>query len=130
MKPPPAMSLAVVGADYPNKRGPARRFEIALCEPGEPVQLKPEPTNPADRRAIAIYSVRGIQIGYITAERAPRIGKLMRETSVCAVFQQATRSGAVIRAAFDGVVPDLPEISSSGTREHQDFWPDEDWPDA
>lgn len=128
----PELSLAVVGADYPNKRGPGRRFEIALCEPGEPVGLVPEPKNPADPNAIAVFSARGIQIGYLTAERAPRIGKLLRKTEVRAIFQQATPQGAVIRAAFDGEepeLPDTPETPESPSDEVPDFWPDEVWPD-
>jgi len=128
--PLPGLSLAVVGADYPNKRGPGRRFEIALCEPGEPVELVPEPKNPADPNAIAVYSTRGVQLGYLTAERAPWIGKLLRETDVLAVFQQATRNGAVIRAAFDGSEPSLPETTAEQEHhEEPDFWPDPEWPD-
>lgn len=59
------MSLAVVGADYPNARGPTRRFEIVLCVPGETIELRREPKNPADSRAIDVYSLRGVQLGYI-----------------------------------------------------------------
>lgn len=41
-----ALSLAVVGADYPNKgKMPGRRFEIALCAPGDPVELRSDPEN-------------------------------------------------------------------------------------
>jgi hypothetical protein len=41
-------SLAIVGIDYPNKRGPGRRFELEICKPGEPIELRPEPDNPFD----------------------------------------------------------------------------------
>lgn len=124
------MSLAVVGADYPNKRGPARRFEIAICKPGEPVELRPEPKNPADPRAVAVYSSRGVQIGYLTAERCGRIGALIRQgVEVQAVFQQPTTNGAVIRAAFDGEAPTVPEIHRVEGAGEVDFWPDDVWPD-
>lgn len=123
-----SLSLAVVGADFPNKRGPARRFELAICQRGEPVELRPEPKNPKDERAIAVYSCRGIQIGYITAERAPRIGQLIRQgVELTAVFQDHTNFGAVIRVAFEGADPKLPmprEVQSG-----PDWWPDEEWPD-
>ena len=128
--PLPAISLAVVGADFPNKKGPGRRFEIALCKPGEPVSLIPEPRNPADPRAIAVHSERGVQIGYVTAERASWIGKLLRETDVVAVFQHAAPFGAVIRVAFDGSAPVLPARAEPTEIEGNDeFWPDEVWPD-
>lgn len=128
--PLPQISLAVVGADYPNKRGPTRRFEIAICQPGEPVELVPEPKNPADPLAVAVYSSRGVQLGYLTAERCGRIGALIREgREVTAIFQDKAPYGAVIRVAFDGEAPILPETREPEPPEEQDFWPDPEWPD-
>lgn len=133
----PAITLAVVGADYKNKgKSPPRRFEIPICRPGEPVELVPEPKNPADENAIAVFSCRGIQIGYITAERAPMIGKRMREGyDVVAVFQAPASFGAYIRASFDGSMPEVPDVSQPSMQrpsppcEERDFWPDPEWPD-
>lgn len=128
-----ALSLAVVGADYPNKTGPTRRFEIALCGPGEPVELRPEPDNPADPRAVAVYSDRGVQLGYLTAERAPWFGSMISSGRVItAIFQEQTRYGAAIRVAFDGQEPELPERAESTAPVYDDacdpdpgWWPDE-----
>lgn len=104
-----SLSLAVVGADHPNKSGPARRFEIAMCIPGEPAELRLDPNNPADPQAVAVYSARGIQIGYITAERAPWIGGMMRNgREMVTIFQAPTPYGALVRLAFDGEQPELP----------------------
>ncbi|WP_313534353.1 HIRAN domain-containing protein [Sphingomonas sp.] len=104
-----SLSLAIVGADHPNKRGPTRRFEIAMCIPGEPTELRPEPNNPADPQAVAVYSARGIQIGYLTAERAPWIGSMIRNgREMETIFQAPTPYGAVVRLAFDGKRPALP----------------------
>lgn len=128
--PAPALTLSVVGADYPNKSGPARRFEIALCNPGEIVDLVPEPRNPADRNAIAVFSQRGVKIGYVTAERAPWIGKQMRSTLVSAVFQGAAPHGALIRVAFGGEKPILPHSRHDPSSPEADgFFPDEIYPD-
>ncbi len=104
----PSLSLAVVGADFANedKARSNRRFEIALCRPGDTVHLVPEPKNKADSNAVAVFSDRGIQIGYVTAERCVRIGALIRDgRELSAVFQQAAPYGCVIRVAFDGAVP-------------------------
>src|SRR3546814_18106532 len=88
----------VVGADYPNRRGPGRRFEIELCRAGEAVELRREPNNPADPRAIAVFSARSIQIGYIQAERAQLVGTLLaRHPAAVAIFQRTDPRGAVIR---------------------------------
>lgn len=124
------LTLAVVGADYPNKRGPSRRFELAMCRPGEPVELRPEPNNPADPRAVAVYSCRGVQIGYLTAERCGRIGTLIRRGhEVRSIFQASTPFGALIRTAFDGEVPALPQNIGEDADDTPDFWPDEEWAD-
>lgn len=134
-----AQSLAVVGADYPNKKGPGRRFAIALCRPGDIVDLRPEPDNPADARAIAVFSRDDIQLGYLRAEHAYRLGKITQAGHThIAIFQEATRYGAAIRVAFDGEHPTLPSAtpaadepegeSDSDSRDEEHVWyPDEDW---
>lgn len=122
-------SLIVVGADYPNRRGPARRFEIEICRPGEPVELRLERTNPADPRAIAVYSARGIQIGYIQAERAQLVGTLLaRHSASASVFQAKHRAGAIIRLNTAGKTPSLP-VRTASPPPDDDWWPDEEWPD-
>jgi len=128
--PRPSLSLAIVGADYPNKRGPSRRFEIALCATGDPVELRPEPKNPADPRAVAVFSARGVQLGYLTAERAPWIGGMLAQgRELQAIFQAKAAWGCVIRVGFDGEEPSLPaaEMVTEET-ETSDYWRDEIWP--
>lgn len=127
------MSLAVVGADHPNRDGGNRRFEILVCAPGDPVTLRPEPKNPFDSNAIAVISERGVQLGYLTAERAPLIGSILRRGGdLHAIFQRVTASGALIRLGLDGNFPTLPgnvEIESRGM-EDDGFWPDPIWPES
>lgn len=131
------MSVAVVGADFPNRRGPTRRFEIAICQPGEPVELRPEPRNPADPLAIAVYSCRGVQIGYVRAEQAQYIGTQMKRGGVRAIFQREEPWGCTARISLDGSAPILPaDNNESGAfdwpppgSEDADWWPDEEWPD-
>ena len=123
---PSELSLAVVGAAHPNADGSDRRFEILLCAPGEPIELRPEPTNRADPNAIGVFSSRGIQIGYLTAERAPWIGsKLASGIDVRVVFQSKTDYGALIRANLEGAAPILPYPKSSRPQaDESGFWPD------
>jgi hypothetical protein len=135
-----SQSLAVVGADFPNKRrGPGRRFEIAVCKPGDRIELRPEPNNPADQRAIAVYSERDVQLGYLRAEHAYRMTKLFQSgIEIRAIFQEATRYGAAIRVAFDGEEPVLPQRQETppllpedglDLDHDQEWYPDEVWPD-
>lgn len=119
----PDRTLSVVGARF----DPARHEELAICEPGEWIELRPEPRNKADPLAIAVYSRRGVQLGYLRADDAPRIGQLMRQGDVHAVFQQRTNWGGFIRVAFDGNIPDLPPLAEA--KGESDFWPDPEWPD-
>jgi hypothetical protein len=121
-------SLAIVGIDYPNKRGPGRRFELQMCSPGEPVELLPEPRNPYDEHAIAVLSCRGVQLGYLKSERAVWIGTLARQgRSVRAIFQGETATAGWIRIAFDGDDPVLPARPEKALP--VDFYPDPIWPD-
>ncbi|MDO7841108.1 HIRAN domain-containing protein [Sphingomonas immobilis] len=127
-----ALSLAVVGSQYENKRGPTRRFAIEACSPGDPIELRSEPKNPADPYAVAVFDAAGVQMGYLTAERAPWIGGMILDgREIAAVFQHSTSWGAVIRVAFDGEVPLLEGLSTAERRapEEPDFYPDEIYPD-
>ena len=69
------MTTSIVGIDFPNedKSKSNRRMECMLCAPGDAVELRLEPTNPFDNNAVAIFSDRGTQLGYVSAERAPLI---------------------------------------------------------
>lgn len=135
----PAMSLAVVGVQYPNKDKSNRQFEIAVCKPGERIELRPEPKNIADENAVAVYSERGVQIGYLTAERCGRIGSLLRDgVDIRTVFQVQTPWGCWIRATFDGSEPIVdfnarpmkPQMpAGEGVDPDSDFYPDPEWED-
>lgn len=104
------LSLAVVGLDFPNRDKSNRRFELALCRPGDAVELRPEPKNPVDPRAVAVFTDRGTQLGYLTAERCGLIGKRLRAGDAYqAVLQAAERHRAVIRVRFGGGAPTLPD---------------------
>lgn len=103
------LSLAVVGINYENTRGVGRRFELTQCSPGDPVELRLEPRNKHDENAVAVFSERGVQLGYLTAERAPWIGgKIRAGEPVVAIFQGLAETAAFIRARFDGERPTLP----------------------
>lgn len=125
-KPLRQLSLAIVGIDYPNKRGPGRRFELEICAPGEPVELRPEPKNQFDEHAIAVFSCRGIQLGYLPSERAVLIGTLMRQGhEVTAIFQALEPRVGWIRVAFDGELPTLPpQPEPVGLEDDSGFYPD------
>ena len=77
-----------------------RRFEMAMCTYGEPVHLVREPKHQADENAIAVVSARGIQLGYITSQRAAIIARwLDAGERYEALFQDRGRhhSGALRR---------------------------------
>lgn len=145
--PLPAVSLAVVGIDFDNSDGSNRRFAMAMCNVGDPIELRLEPKNPADENAVAVHNLAGMQIGYVTSIRAVRISALIREgRELRAVFQRPTDFGAWIRVAFDGQAPALTpsmmedreaprrptkavDPASQVSDDEPDFYPDEVWPD-
>lgn len=123
---PAQITLPIVGIQFANKKGPARRFAVELLQPGDPIELRPEPDNPADENAIAVYSIEGVQMGYLPAERAPYVGMMMGRGEVTAIFQGQTQRGAFVRIAFDEdpVLPPAQEVTSDA---EPDWWPDEMW---
>jgi hypothetical protein len=120
------LSVAIVGITYPNKaKGPTRLFELALCVPGERVELRPEPKNEHDEHAIAVFSARGVQLGYLPSERAVLIGSIMRRgVEVRAIFQALADTVAWCRVAFDED-PVLPPVANQAKVEDDDFYPDD-----
>lgn len=128
--PRPDMSLTVVGGLHPNKDGSNRLFEMAMCLPGEPVQLVREPRNPVDANAVAVFSARGFQLGYLSAERCGWIGaRIAQGEDIRAVFQFASGGVAVLRVSFSGTPPSLPEAPPAAapqpTADDSGFYPDE-----
>jgi len=135
------LSLAVVGIDFPNtdRRKTDRRFEMLLCAPGDPVMLVLEPKNPHDEHAVAVYSSRGIQLGYLKSERAVFVGAKIRAGEPYeVVFQEAAPQIGVIRIRFGGGAPTLPpprerqkgvDIIETPHHDHSGFYPDPDGPE-
>jgi hypothetical protein len=125
------LSLHVVGLDFANtdKAKSNRRFEMALCVPGERVDLVPQPKHPKDRNAVAVFTARGTQLGYLTAERAPWISRRIAAGEAYeAIFQGASPYAAVVRVRFGGGAPTLPPPSST-TPEATDFEADPEGPE-
>ncbi len=132
------LSVAIVGAAHPNKDGGNRRSEIAFCDPGERLELRPEPKNEHDEHAIAVFSPRQFQIGYVASERAVFLRGLLREGHTLeAVFQEVAPWGAVARVGVDGPPAHLPPPRSRAAPErdeysqidNDEFFPDELPPD-
>ena len=127
------LSVPIVGAAYPNKDGGNRRSEIAFCQIGEPIELRREPKNPHDEHAIAVFSSRGFQIGYVSSQRAVFLGTLLRQgRQLTAIFQDIAPWGAVARIGVD-CEPELPTTEEcleedDGADLVAGFWPDEDPP--
>ena len=132
------LSLAVVGIDHPNADKTNRRMELILTKPGDPVELRLEPKNKHDPHAIAVISPRGLQVGYLTAERAPYIGARIRDGQEFeAVFQGLDTTAGYIRVRFGGGSPTLPDARTDQFAEgdipfpldDSGFYPDEDGPE-
>lgn len=135
---PSQITLPIVGVQFPNMKGASRRFAVDLQRPGDPVELRREPKNPADPNAIAVHTIEGVQMGYVPAERAPYIGMMMTRGEVTAIFQGADDFGAFIRIGFDEtpVLPDnrrpenpAPVDVPQRRPPERDWWPDDEGPE-
>jgi hypothetical protein len=63
----------LVGEGQTNDDSSSRQEELTTCEPGEPVELIRQPSNPYDRNAVFVQSCRSIGIGYLRAEDAAEL---------------------------------------------------------
>lgn len=112
-------SLPGCGEWFDNEDGTSRQAELAECRPGEQVELVREPDNPHDPAAVAIFSRRGICIGYLRRDRAVWIGsKIDRGYPVHAIIERVKGShlagavlGVVLRVNMEGDEPDLDATS-------------------
>ena len=80
----------IVGISFNNKDGVSRRKIINNLQKYEEIYLKPEPDNPKDSNAIAVWSAMG-QIGYISKD-------------VCYYIANLIETGFIPRAKFYGPV--------------------------
>jgi hypothetical protein len=67
-----------------------------------------------------------VQLGYITAERAPWIGAQIRAgKDLIAIFQGRSPGAGWLRVNFDGTAPILPSFAEKPRpRDDDGFWPD------
>lgn len=75
----------VPGAFVFNVAGTSHRQDAlqgSSFAPGEPIQLIPEPDNPYDRNAVAVWDTnRRRHIGYVPKELAPTVGQCTGDVS-------------------------------------------------
>jgi hypothetical protein len=127
-------TLPIRGSDHPDSKKHNRRFEVELCVPGEPVELRLEPKNPFDPLAVAIHSVRGVRMGYVPAERCAWIGGRIRNGElIVAAFQGIAEGTGYIRINLAGDRPTLPparpQDAPAEPIDHDAIDPDYGWPD-
>lgn len=109
-------SLAGCGEWFDNEDGTSRQEELARCAPGDWVDLVREPDNPHDPRAVAIFTRRGIRVGYLRRDRAAWFcGKLDRGYDVRVIIERirgadlpGSTLGILLRINMDGEEPELP----------------------
>jgi hypothetical protein len=109
-------SLNVVGESYKNSDGSSRQAEVQRCNAGELIVLRREPQNRHDPDAVAVYSCRGVQVGYLSSDHAEWISACLNKgRNVRAIVERITGGtndrenyGIVIRVNYNGAVPTLP----------------------
>lgn len=101
-----SIALVIVGAHFPTTRAALRRAEIAVCQPGERLELRRERRDRSGGWKIGVYSPRGVQIGYVLPGQIEWSAGML--STARAIFQGADTFGAVARVTFDGSAPMLP----------------------
>jgi hypothetical protein len=76
-----------------------------------------------------------VQMGYLSAERAPFIGRRMQQEEYAVVFQALAGSMGYVRIRFGGGAPTLPETgepapsSRAAPYDPDTFYPDPEGPE-
>lgn len=110
-------SLPACGEQFENEDGSSRQAELARCQPGDWLDLVREPNNPHDPQAVAIFSERGIRVGYLRRQYASVWGsKIDRGMTIAAIVERVKGAslpgsplGLVMRVNADGDEPELPD---------------------
>ncbi|NVD43504.1 HIRAN domain-containing protein [Qipengyuania atrilutea] len=110
-------SLPICGSQYENEDGTSRQEELALCAPGDRLELKREPDNPHDPMAVAVLTERSVCVGYLNRVRAGWIGsKIDRGYDVRAIVERVRGRSmkgvpldVILRINMDGENPELPD---------------------
>lgn len=102
----------VVGVSYSNQDGSSRQAYISEMTPDTAVQLVPEPTNPYDANAIAVFIPGNKQIGFVPRELAAKIAPflegekfLARVVSLHGGFETWDGGTASLGVAVEVVLP-------------------------
>lgn len=61
-------TVKIVGVTFPNRDGSSRQAYILGVQAGEALELRPEPDNPVDPNAVAVYTRSGRQLGYLASQ--------------------------------------------------------------
>jgi hypothetical protein len=107
--------MPACGEWYDNEDGSSRQAELARCVPGDPLELVREPHNPHDPRAVAVFTLNRIRVGYLRRDRAAWLGsKIDRGYDVRAIVERIKGAhlpdatlGLVMRLNMDGEEPEL-----------------------
>ena len=84
----------IAGVSFTNRDASSRQAALARCRAGENLRLVREPKNPHDDEAVAVYSKRGEQLGYITERANDDVSIwLDEETRVEAFITEITGGG-------------------------------------
>lgn len=95
-----AFYIKIAGTSHRNTDGSSRREAINSCRPLDVLQVIPEPDNPYDSNALAVFNPSGVQIGYLESRLAGEIARASAKRNLMwlAVFRRATHHPETGRA--------------------------------
>ncbi len=79
------------------------RKALARLAPGEKVELRREPGNDYDARAVAVHTLGGVKVGYIPRARAEALGNLIDAGFATSAVVREVRTGGVRPEPIIGV---------------------------
>ena len=83
----------VAGVSRDNPNGSSRQAIARALQPQDELQLVPEPDNPYDPNAIAVYTADNEQVGYLEARLAGELTRRRQKGRQARCFVRTVREG-------------------------------------
>ena len=96
------IDVDIVGESFDNRDGTSRQAELRRCEALETASVTRERDNPVSQDAVAVFSARGVQIGYIGKSRSVTIGEALDDGRVesCIISSVGKGSSGLLGATL------------------------------
>ena len=94
----------VSGITYRNADGASRQDVARTLKTFDELTLQPEPDNPFDKHAVAVYTPAGLQVGYLEGRMAAEVCRVLKRGGQSKCFVRSLRERGDICGVSFGLI--------------------------